>query len=175
MHNARYILKDLLNKRSQRLRVEIVEKVVGKQRSHQLNPGELEALLNSSLYHDGILDNHEAKIYGKAKRGKEEFTSSIYKRQKKRLNSMVGWNRGENFGSIRFFLLVNEQIYTVIRKFIRGSDSSNVIAVGSRPLDYFIPIRPTHFYEVLPFNQIEQKLLRVNNYICTPPNLLEKK
>ncbi|KAJ8674439.1 hypothetical protein QAD02_005701 [Eretmocerus hayati] len=80
MHNARYILKDLLNKRTQRLRVEIVEKVVGKQRSHQLNPGELEALLNSSLYHDGILDNHEAKIYSKAKRGKEEFTSSIYKR-----------------------------------------------------------------------------------------------
>ncbi|KAJ8669678.1 hypothetical protein QAD02_000937 [Eretmocerus hayati] len=43
----------------------------------------------------------------KAKRGEKEFTSSIFKRQKKRLNSMITWNRGGNFGNIRF-LFVSE-------------------------------------------------------------------
>ncbi|XP_051167210.1 uncharacterized protein LOC127285304 [Leptopilina boulardi] len=122
------------------------------------------------------VENLNALIYSRAKIGKNVFTSSLYQRQKKRNNANIYWNNQTSYGSIKFFIKINGEIFVMVQKSIRA-DCNTIIhkETGIKFHKYIVPIRETYTLIVIPIKLIEGKFTKIQGYATIYPNTFEKK
>lgn len=139
--------------------------------------GEVERIVNNFLSENGktLLD---VKFYICMIIKNELYTSEKYKKQKKRCNYFIRYNNYEKFGKILFFLILNKHLYLVVQELIFDSHSSHRIINEASKCDledFFFPFRNSHCIEVIPCEELNNKVIKVQNYLCQPINSFEKK
>lgn len=119
-------------------------------------------------------------IFKRCKIREDIFTSELYTRQVKRTNFHVQWkaNQKEYFGIIKYFLKLQGNLYAVLRELIISQDSNQEIKNKELNFNFnhhIKHVRDSYCVHVVPINGIISKVLRVENYICTFINNVEKK
>ena len=121
-------------------------------------------------------NKNEVLVYKRAENNDEKFTSQKYLLQKKRCNYVVSWDNNFKFGKIKYFIEKENEIYAIINEYIKNYLDNSII-VPAYNVDFsniLIPIRPTICIQAIPLTQIK-KAFMVENYICIPPNSIERR
>lgn len=141
---------------------------------------ELRALSSvTHLTHDQIMETH-TPIFSRCKINKDIFTSKLYTRQKKRTNYYVQCKVEESiyFCAINYYITIQGISYAVMNKLIVTNDRRQEInngEIGFNLNENIIHVRDSYSILIVPLNKIVSKVLRVENYICTFINNMERK
>lgn len=148
--------------------------------SHDITVSELEAISHATHVTKEQLLAARLPIFSRCIINDEVYTSKLYTRQKKRANFYVTWEKDGSvvFGYIKYVVKVEQNAYTVLSRLIVTHDNSKEIKnreMGFNLNDNIKHVRDSYCIDVIPLNKIISKVLRVENYICTFINNMEKK
>ena len=109
--NASYTLREKLDIINQNITGNYT--VCGKGLIMKVKEAEMKAVSLISYNFIGK-EKNKLRIYKRAQKQEEIFTSLLYLRQKKRCNCIVSWNELSIFGAIKYFIKKDSEIFAVI-------------------------------------------------------------
>lgn len=133
----------------------------------------------TKLTKEQLLGAH-TPVFSRCKINDEVFTSQLYTRQKKRSNFHIKYKVNESvfFGTIKYFIKIEGNLYGVVRQLVVTNDSSKEIKnieLGYNFDETIKHVRDSYCTHVITLNKILSKILRVENYVCIFLNNMEKK
>lgn len=142
-----------------------------------LNAEEIERILEFCQERNIPFDS--INFFAKVKAGNIQYTSTKYKKQKKRNNFNIYWrdaNSKEKFGIIELFIFVQDEVMALIRELVEYADDPAKL-ITNRNIRFepiHTLIRETFCFHLLPVRNIEGKLIRIQNYVCIPDYVRKK-
>lgn len=146
--------------------------VSGKRIPRSLTEGELNQLkkLNSNVKPDCV------EFYDRIEVGRETFSSQIYDKNFKRRNSYVEIKCGKRkmYGRIAVFCKFGDSVFCIVSVFKVDQTKFFFHRKTRTRISHIIPVIDCGDIVVCEAKDIVQKLIQVGDFLCFPPNTIER-
>lgn len=172
-YNAMFILGNLLRVRSPPKNILIP---LGAPVKHiEITQSVLIALSHQITTPIHVVETQINAVYSHVMIKSAVFTSELYHREKKRCNSCIAWGCPRLFGIIKFFVKCDNSLYAITRELLPyelAQDKAIYHDLNIPFSDSFQPVQESNRIHAIPVDDIEEKIMRVDNYVCRPQSIV---
>lgn len=120
--------------------------------------------------------DESAKLYCRARIGRDVYTSDQYTRERKRNNFTVKFKHGSStaYGTIKFFVGTADSVFLMINKFAIDHTKTFCHAETRSRVTHILHVCNSNERVLVPSHNVVCKVIRVGDTICNIPNRFEK-
>lgn len=122
-------------------------------------------------------DVHSFLVYESAEHGRTVYTSLLYKRENETNNKTVCYlkNHCKRYAVIRFFFKTTDgKMFALLNRLMVVNDKFFKHRETNHTVTHVIPIYECDVLETVEVSSITEKVLRVHDYVCVPPNQVDE-
>ena len=124
------------------------------------------------------LDYTSIELYARVEIDNDIYTSSLYLKQKKRINFLIYWEDDEGeekFGSILVYLSCQNRLFALVHEMLPYNNSQKLSNHNIRFPNYHHRVRLTYCKYIISIEKIRGKLIKIKDYVCHEPDYKGKK